>query len=654
MQAWLSKNIAVLTLAAPFLLVLFIIFSLFMSLNELGEAKLTKNEAGLARLSNAAVASIQKERGLSAGFIGSSGKQFKSELVEHRKKVDQAIESTLSSSLIQEIPHSDDFLSNPLKRNLIELEALRDKVDELRIDASTAVSEYTDIVNPLLIFNGKLVGTSESALGKQKFVLLYKLGYLKETAGLERALLSSIFASGEVRDEQLARAKMLMSAQNMLLDDLRALSTEEFAQSLNAFQQNNSSDLNRFRALIHNNTDGKLSDESAQWFKTASARISKLNDLQSTLFEQLQIHAEEETTAASSVVIFDVVLLLLTVGLAIASYMVLATRRKQSEELQNKLELMTRNLDISLVVEKISSDDLGKVTVLLNQLIAQFKSDLSSFQGAAHDIASSSEEASASSTSTAENVAEQQSMITLSLDEIEMINVGIDADIESTKQLHDYANKSTSLVKEGESQVSAAVDGIKVTADEVDKVGQTIEVLNQKVENILNMVDVIRSVADQTNLLALNAAIEAARAGEQGRGFAVVADEVRALAKRTQDSTEEIANVVDDLNASSNSAFAAIAQGTEKAREAVGYAEKINVVLSDVTSNMGELENLSDNVNQSAQQQGASLRQLAQSVRNMDAVSAENSHGAAQVSEAATQLSLVANKMLHNVNKYTV
>ena len=652
MQSWLSKRIAVLSLAPAIILVCFIAYTLVISLEDLGHAKLTKTESGLARLSNNAIVQIQKERGMSAGFLGSEGTKFRSELSAQRQLVNDAISRIFDFKAINEIPDANTQLLPKLATFQSSLKLIRQNVDSLDISPSSSTAKYTEGTSLLLDYNGRLVATVKNSLGKQKFVLLYKLARLQESAGLERAFLNTLFSGDEVSVEQRLQAKNSVLTQQAYLNDIRVLSTQEFLNQLNVFVESSENKaVDSFRQQIQT---GNLDAKPEVWFSIASARINALNSSIETLFLQLDTHASEDYSAAFFTVIFDVVLLIVIVVLASATYFVLNLRKRQSTELQTKLQKIHCEHDLTLVCEQISQDDLGNVTQLVNDLITRFRNDLSTFLDNANEIASASQQSASSSTMTSENVAKQQASISSSLLLAESVDIGIREDMKSITQLTEYAQMSSAKVKDGEKTVESAVQGIHSTAAEVQKVGKTIEELNTKVADILNMVDVIRSVADQTNLLALNAAIEAARAGEQGRGFAVVADEVRALAKRTQESTEEIAKVVDDLNESSTKAFDSIASGEQTASNAVLSADEINRALVEVSQNMRELENLALNADQSAQQQGSSLEMLTQNIRSVDEASAENALSSEQVASAAYQLSCVAETMLNNIQKYKV
>lgn len=655
MQAFLSKRIAALSIAPALVLIVFIVFSLVQSLASLNNATLTDYAARLVSLTNAATNEIQKERGMSAGFISSNGSKFQSQLLEQRKRVDSAIANIFAFEHFTEIPNSDVSLFAPLKQFESSVVQLRKRVDSLNTSVADAVAEYSQNTRLLIDYAGSMVATSQNALGKQKFVLLYKLASMQESAGLERALISSVFASGEYTEQQQVKYLRLSSIQESALHDIKVLSTYEFKKALSQFEsapENNK--VAEFRSQLENYPQSKLNYSSEAWFSAASSRINVLMGLTTTLFNQLDTHSQEEYSSALAIVILDIILLLVTLGIAIANYSVLNIRKRQSQELQTKLKKITNEFDLRLQIDRISNDDLGAVSDLLNSLINQFKYDLNSFQLAANEIATASQQTAESSELTSNNIKEQKQSVSSGLLSTESLSIGINEDIQSIAKLSEYASNSTILVSNGEQTVENAVNGIRSTADEVKKVGVTIEVLNSKVDDILNMVDVIRSVAEQTNLLALNAAIEAARAGEQGRGFAVVADEVRALAKRTQDSTQEISKVVDGLNDSSRNAFKSIEVGSESASSAVALADEISGVLANVSSNMKDLESLAKNVDQSAQQQGQSLEQMTQSIRQIDAVSADNTQSSNKVSDAAKQLALVSEEMLNNIRKYRV
>jgi methyl-accepting chemotaxis protein len=184
------------------------------------------------------------------------------------------------------------------------------------------------------------------------------------------------------------------------------------------------------------------------------------------------------------------------------------------------------------------------------------------------------------------------------------------------------AENATKETVNGEKAVEISMQGISKTALEVARVGETITELNSRVHDILVMVDVIKLVADQTNLLALNAAIEAARAGEQDRGFAVVADEVRTLAKRTQQSTQEISNVVDILKSSAQNAFPSIESANHQAKKAVKKTVKktqqIFIVMTKIVESIKAVDDVTWVVANSTQEQSTVIQSINSNVVSID------------------------------------
>ena len=196
--------------------------------------------------------------------------------------------------------------------------------------------------------------------------------------------------------------------------------------------------------------------------------------------------------------------------------------------------------------------------MLINITFKHIRADFISFQENALQIVAATTKAASATNQSKTNLTQLQLNLFSIASTTEEISPSITSVMENMLVASNGAENATKETVNGEKAVEISMQGISKTALEVSQVGETITELNSRVHDILGMVNVIKLVADQTNLLALNAAIEAARAGEQDRGFTVVADEVRTLAERTQQSTQEISNVVGILKSSSQNAFPSI------------------------------------------------------------------------------------------------
>lgn len=216
------------------------------------------------------------------------------------------------------------------------------------------------------------------------------------------------------------------------------------------------------------------------------------------------------------------------------------------------------------------------------------------------------------------------------------------------------ANQANSEVNTGQAVVNEAIRAIASLVQKVERAADVIQDLEKNSEEIGSVLDVIRSIAEQTNLLALNAAIEAARAGEQGRGFAVVADEVRVLAQRTQKSTEEIQGMIQRLQSGAQDAVESMKQSRSQADTTRDTAAKAGEVLNRITKAVTSINDMNTLIASAAEEQNAVAEEINRNIVNISSAAERTADSAAQTARAGEELRNVAEELKHIVSKLKV
>jgi methyl-accepting chemotaxis protein len=223
---------------------------------------------------------------------------------------------------------------------------------------------------------------------------------------------------------------------------------------------------------------------------------------------------------------------------------------------------------------------------------------------------------------------------------------------QSADQAVNDARNADQAASEGSAVVSKSIQVINNLAQKVENAGAVIQKLDDESNNIGSVLDVIKGIAEQTNLLALNAAIEAARAGEQGRGFAVVADEVRTLASRTQQSTAEIEQMIERLQSGAKEAVAAMDDGTKHAQEGVTQVEAAGQALTAITSAISTILEMNTQIARAADEQNTVAEEINRNVANISTVASETAMGISQVNDAGIELDRLSQELFGQVKNF--
>ena len=318
----------------------------------------------------------------------------------------------------------------------------------------------------------------------------------------------------------------------------------------------------------------------------------------------------------------------------------------------------------SEVVKQVAAGDLSVEIPVANtdstSLLAAMKVMQSNLQKLIGEIQTNADmvaSAAKKMTIAAEDVAcssNQQSASSLEIAAaMEQLTVSINLISDSANRAQTISGDSELLMNETSGVVSEAVNRIAKIATVVEQASQTVRTLGQESENVSKIVLVIKEVADQTNLLALNAAIEAARAGEQGRGFAVVADEVRKLAERTTQSTQEITTMISSMQSSARDAVTCIEDAVANVNEGVILTKRVGESVSRLGASSHEVKGVIIDVSSALREQNAASNEIARNVEQIAQTGERNSGAVGAVAKAATELQQLANSLTDSARHFT-
>lgn len=365
-----------------------------------------------------------------------------------------------------------------------------------------------------------------------------------------------------------------------------------------------------------------------------------IDDIEKTFYEKL-------TEQSLYVVISAIVLILL-------SLVIVGNINAPLQKLHLVMSEVQREGDLSLRVDVNQQDEIGSMALSFNSMLSSLQKVMNEVKGVASRVDESSISLSAITEQTREGMHQQKQQTEQAATAMHQMSATVQEVAQNTSLAANAAQKANTESINGKQVVLATMDSISQLASEVEKAADVIQSLEGDAKNISNVIDVIHGISEQTNLLALNAAIEAARAGEQGRGFAVVADEVRTLAQRTKDATQEIQAMIENLQLAAVNAVEVMNTGRDQADASVEQAAQAGASLESIAVAVSQITDMSIQVASSLEEQSAVAEEINRNVISIRDVADQTSDSSNYMKDTGDGLNQLSNQLLVLLNRYQV
>ncbi len=608
------------------------------------------------------VEQLQQHRGMTAAYLNGAS-HFESRIMAKRQDVDKSMADLVAvDQSLGDAMQTQGVISN------LQGQWQNIKADSMTQAPAVAIKAHSDLIKMLLSLMVQVADNSGLTLDSEldsfylEEALVKGLPNMVEYMGQARDVGSVVAAKGQLDEKALVKLSVLLSDIDTYFGNVRsglARAYEHNAsvrEAIIAPTDANNKTVEEMHSLL--DRELLLADpiviKSEAVFDAATKAISGSYDLYDAIVPVLDGLLATRISAAGNtrLIALTVVIAVVLIVAYLFSGLYLAVRRS-IQQIGDAAGLLAEG-DLTRRLDMDARDEMQEIATHFNHMVDKFGAVIQQISGATGQLAAASEEVSSVAKDSASNIQRQQQ-------ETDSVATAIN---EMSATVHEVANNASSAAnaasqadeeaKEGKTVVESAADAIGQLAQEVENAAGVIQALENDSEAIGTVLDVIKNIAEQTNLLALNAAIEAARAGEHGRGFAVVADEVRTLASRTQESTAEIEEMIAKLQGGARNAVKVMQQSREQAHEGVDQAQSAANALQAITHAVGTITEMNTQIASAAEEQSAVTEEINRNVASITDVSVQTSAGAEQTTDSANELARLAAELQDLVGQFKV
>ena len=424
--------------------------------------------------------------------------------------------------------------------------------------------------------------------------------------------------------------------------DYPAASKQEITTLMQSYRE-------RFHGFVQGAQEKGLNSKSGIRGKMRET-VHQTETLLATMDDKLQAAVVSKENALTKTA-WGIAILLLALVIGSVVLVTLSIIRPINR-LRGIMQDVAANKDLKIRSDIDGHDEIAEMSHAFNDMIDVFDDSVHEVFQSTVMLSTASEELSMITQNTHDGVQRQQSETAQVATAMNEMTATVQEVARSANDAAAASRTADEQSKKGRQLVADTISGIKSLANEVENTSQEISQLKSETDNINTVLQVIGGIAEQTNLLALNAAIEAARAGEQGRGFAVVADEVRTLASRSQSSTQEISEIIDRLQNRASTVVGAMEQSRQLAHQCVNQADVAANSLDEITTAVSAINNMNLQIASAAEEQSAVAEEINRNIVNINDVATSSTEAANETLQTSRSLAELATELQTVVNQF--
>jgi len=602
---------------------------------------------------------LQIERGATVGFLQSKGQKFSDVLPGLRTKTDERVAlfvKDVDAIDLSQLPKLADAISK-VKDTVNNVAGIRQRASDLSLTVPEGVAYYSGSITQLIDVMSVGVALNRDASISQQMIAYLSFVRAKENAGQERALATAAFAANKMEPAQYRAILTKINHQEAYLNDFRSIASSESKASLVAVLESTAAkEVAAYRdTLVSKSAEGDFGVEPTQWFKTITTKIDGLHATEELITNQINSDAavlqQSSRIQLIAVLLGGLVAILLTVAV---SYWVAKSIATPLNEMVSFTERAIVNNDFSGKVPEHGASEVIRTGKALNQLIDKFRKIILDTKKSSEQITVAAHALAVSSNEVKENSIVQSSAAESVAAAVEESSVSISETSNSAQAAAELVTNARADSENAGKIMQETVFKMNDVAKLIRASGDSVHHLDESSQKIGHIVQVIKEIADQTNLLALNAAIEAARAGEQGRGFAVVADEVRKLAERTGLATGEIGALIKAIQDDIGGTVVSMQQANLNAASSLELVNKSANALQKIDKDDIEVSNDVMSISNALAEQDAAIRQIAVNIEQIAQMTESNNNASTANNTTASELDGLALQLRNSVAVYKV